>query len=207
MGNFDVFSVTDNSKEQLLDKVDDLEIQNKELLEQIEKLEGIRGALEEKVSAYRCRLKEVTKKLEDHPIFLSRDIVVYHNKDNLAKRQQASACGDSSRKTMEINDLQEKYEHLLEQYMFECDRSEQLFDYLFHQENDATLELFVKADAADTLLAAATTSRKIIQQAEEQAKYIESSLMERLNSVLKQKNNIPQEIIDDVKESLRCLEN
>jgi vacuolar-type H+-ATPase subunit E/Vma4 len=57
------------------------------------------------------------------------------------------------------------------------------------------------------LLAAATTSRKIIQQAEEQAKYIESSLMERLNSVLKQKNNIPQEIIDDVKESLRCLEN
>jgi hypothetical protein len=108
---------------------------------------------------------------------------------------------------MEINDLQEKYEHLLEQYMFECDRSEQLFDYLFHQENDATLELFVKADAADTLLAAATTSRKIIQQAEEQAKYIESSLMERLNSVLKQKNNIPQEIIDDVKESLRCLEN
>lgn len=31
--------------------------------------------------------------------------------------------------------------------------------------------------------------------------------MERLNSVLKQKNNIPQEIIDDVKESLRCLEN
>lgn len=101
MGNFDVFSVTDNSKEQLLDKVDDLEIQNKELLEQIEKLEGIRGALEEKVSAYRCRLKEVTKKLEDHPIFLSRDIVVYHNKDNLerrrfvlhrkSKRQQASA--------------------------------------------------------------------------------------------------------------------
>ncbi|MEQ7031253.1 hypothetical protein ABQE16_13790 [Enterococcus avium] len=217
MGNFDVFSVTDNSKEQLLDRVDDLEIQNKELLEQIEKLEGIRGALEEKVSAYRCRLKEVTRKLEDHPIFLSRDIVVYHNKDNLerrrfvlqrkSKRQQASACGDSSRKTMEINDLQEKYECLLEQYMFECDRNEQLFDYLFHQENDATLELFVKADAADTLLAAATISRKIIQQAEEQAKYIESSLMERLNSVLKQKNNIPQEIIDDVKESLRCLEN
>ena len=94
------------------------------------------------------------------------------------------------RKTMKINDLQEKYERLLEQYMFECDRNEQLFDYLFHQENDATLELFVKADAADTLLAAATTSRKIIQQAEEQAKYIESSLMERLNSVLKQKNNI-----------------
>ena len=217
MGNFDVFSVTDNSKEQLLDKVDDLEIQNKELLEQIEKLEGIRGALEEKVSAYRCRLKEVTKKLEDHPIFLSRDIVVYHNKDNLerrrfvlqrkSKRQQASECGDSSRKMMEINDLQEKYERLLEQYMFECDRNEQLFDYLFHQENDATLELFVKADAADTLLAAATTSCKIIQQAEEQAKYIESSLMERLNSVLKQKSNIPQEIIDDVKESLRCLEN
>ncbi|MBU5584791.1 hypothetical protein KQJ29_35265, partial [Enterococcus sp. S181_ASV_20] len=83
----------------------------------------------------------------------------------------ASDVYKRQRKTMEINDLQEKYERLLEQYMFECDRNEQLFDYLFHQENDATLELFVKADAADTLLAAATISRKIIQQAEEQAKY------------------------------------
>lgn len=214
MENFDVFNVTDNSKEQLLEKIEDLEIQSEELLNQIEKLEGIRGALEEKVSAYRYRLKEVTKKLEDNHILLSRDIVVYHNKDNLERRRfvlqrrtEVKQCLGSSKKTEEINDLQNKYERLLEQYMYERDRNEKLFEYLFQKENDAALELFVETDAADTLLDAAKTSRKIIQQAEEQARYIESNLKERLNSVLKHKRNMPQEVINQVKEGIRCLEN
>ncbi|MBU5361017.1 hypothetical protein KQI58_07990 [Enterococcus raffinosus] len=214
MENFDVFNVTDNSKEQLLEKIEDLEIQSEELLDQIEKLEGIRGALEEKVSAYRYRLKEVTKKLEDNHILLSRDIVVYHNKDNLERRRfvlqrrtEGKQCLGSSKKTEEINDLQNKYERLLEQYMYERDRNEKLFEYLFQKENDAALELFVETDAADTLLDAAKTSRKIIQQAEEQARYIESNLKERLNSVLKHKRNMPQEVINQVKEGIRCLEN
>ena len=183
-------------------------------MDQIEKLEGIRGALEEKVSAYRYRLKEVTKKLEDNHILLSRDIVVYHNKDNLERRRfvlqrrtDVKQCLDFSEKTEEINDLQNKYERLLEQYMYERDRNEKLFEYLFQKENDAALELFVETDAADTLLDAAKTSRKIIQQAEEQARYIESNLKERLNSVLKHKRNMPQEVINQVKEGIRCLEN
>lgn len=214
MENFDVLNVTDNSKEQLLEKIEDLEIQSEELLDQIEKLEGIRGALEEKVSAYRYRLKEVTKKLEDNHILLSRDIVVYHNKDNLERRRfvlqrrtDVKQCLGFSEKTEEINDLQNKYERLLEQYMYERDRNEKLFEYLFQKENDAALELFVETDAADTLLDAAKTSRKIIQQAEEQARYIESNLKERLNSVLKYKRNMPQEVINQVKEGIRCLEN
>lgn len=214
MENFDVFNVTDNSKEQLLEKIEDLEIQSEELLDQIEKLEGIRGALEEKVSAYRYRLKEVTKKLEDNHILLSRDIVVYHNKDNLERRRfvlqrrtDVKQCLGFSEKTEEINDLQNKYERLLEQYMYERDRNEKLFEYLFQKENDAALELFVETDAADTLLDAAKTSRKIIQQAEEQARYIESNLKERLNSVLKHEPNMPQEVINQVKEGIRCLEN
>lgn len=49
----------------VLSKVQLLEDRNEELLNQVKKLEGIRGALEEKVSAYRYRLKEITKQLEE----------------------------------------------------------------------------------------------------------------------------------------------
>lgn len=216
MKNFDGSNLNDNCKEQLLEKVEDLEIQSEELLNQVEKLEGIRGALEEKVSAYRFRLKEVTKQLEDISVSSSRDIVVYHNKDNLERRrfilgkrmndQQVSECSSSSEKAAEMNDLQDKYERLLEQYMYERDKNEQLFNYLFQKENDAALELFVKADAADTLLDATTVSRKIIQRAEDQAKHIGSNLREQLNRVLKQENNLPQELINDLKYGIRCLE-
>lgn len=207
----------DASKDQLLATVEDLEIQNEEQLEQIEKLEGIRGALEEKVSAYRYRLKELTTKIEDIRVSSSREIVVYHNKDNLERRRfvlQKRLCNrsareslDSSKSTMHFDDLQDKYERLLEQYMYERDQNEKLFDYLFQKEDEAVLELFVKADAADTLLEATTVSRKIIQRAEEQARSIGANLEEQLNSVLKQKSHLPSEMIDEVKFGLRCLEN
>jgi hypothetical protein len=207
----------DASKDQLLATVEDLEIQNEEQLEQIEKLEGIRGALEEKVSAYRYRLKELTTKIEDIRVSSSREIVVYHNKDNLERRRfvlQKRLCNrsareslDSSKSTMHFDDLQDKYERLLEQYMYECDQNEKLFDYLFQKEDEAVLELFVKADAADTLLEATTVSRKIIQRAEEQARSIGANLEEQLNSILKQKSHLSSEMIDEVKFGLRCLEN
>lgn len=207
----------DASKDQLLATVEDLEIQNEEQLEQIEKLEGIRGALEEKVSAYRYRLKELTTKIEDIRVSSSREIVVYHNKDNLERRrfvlqkrlcnQPARESSDSSKSTMHFDDLQDKYERLLEQYMYERDQNEKLFDYLFQKEDEAVLELFVKADAADTLLEATTVSRKIIQRAEEQARSIGANLEEQLNSVLKQKSHLSSEMIDEVKFGLRCLEN
>ena len=207
----------DASKDQLLATVEDLEIQNEEQLEQIEKLEGIRGALEEKVSAYRYRLKELTTKIEDIRVSSSREIVVYHNKDNLERRRfvlQKRLCNqpareslDASKSIMNFDDLQDKYERLLEQYMYERDQNEKLFDYLFQKEDEAVLELFVKADAADTLLEATTVSRKIIQRAEEQARSIGANLEEQLNSVLKQKSHLSSEMIDEVKFGLRCLEN
>ncbi|WP_438729816.1 hypothetical protein [Enterococcus sp. AZ128] len=43
----DISTLNDNTEGQLLSKVDLLENQNEELLNQVDKLEGIRGALEE----------------------------------------------------------------------------------------------------------------------------------------------------------------
>lgn len=214
MENFDGSNLIDNGREQLLEKVEDLEVQNEELLSQVEKLEGIRGALEEKVSAYRFRLKEVTEKLEDIHVSSSREIVVYHNKDNLERRRfilggranYSWKCESNSEKKAEINQLQDKYERLLELYMLERDQNEQLFQHLFQKEGDAVLELFVKADAADTLLDATTLSRKIIQRAEDQAKHIGSNLREQLNRVLKQEDSLPQELINDLNYGIRCLD-
>lgn len=165
-----------------------LENRNEELLNQVEKLEGIRGALEEKVSAYRYRLKELTKQLEERCLSSTQDEVVYHNKDSLERRrfiirrntnqQSTIKCSDASMKESEAKQLQEKYEQLLKQYMYERERNEALFDYLFQKEENAGLELFVKTEAADTLLEATRLSRKIIQQAEYQARNIESNINE-----------------------------
>ena len=194
MENFDVSKLTDNTEVQLLDKVDVLKEQNGELLDQIDKLEGIRGALEEKVSAYRYRLKEVTRQLEDIDATAPYEEAVYHNKDNLERRrfilrrnlvqQDTKECSAAIEDAEKDDALQEKYERLLEQYMYEREKNEQLFNYLFQQDENAALELFVKADAADTLLEATTLSRRIIQQAEERARHIGTDLKEQLREVL-----------------------
>ena len=194
MENFDVSKLTDNTEVQLLDKVDVLKEQNGELLNQIDKLEGIRGALEEKVSAYRYRLKEVTRQLEDIDATAPYEEAVYHNKDNLERRrfllrrnlvqQDTKECSAAVEQAEKDDALQEKYERLLEQYMYEREKNEQLFNYLFQQDENAALELFVKADAADTLLEATTLSRRIIQQAEERARHIGTDLKEQLREVL-----------------------
>ncbi|MGM0165651.1 hypothetical protein IGI39_000593 [Enterococcus sp. AZ135] len=47
MKSVDISTLNDNTEGQLLSKVDLLENQNEELLNQVDKLEGIRGALEE----------------------------------------------------------------------------------------------------------------------------------------------------------------
>lgn len=194
MENFDVSKLTDNTEVQLLDKVDVLKEQNGELLNQIDKLEGIRGALEEKVSAYRYRLKEVTRQLEDIDATAPYEEAVYHNKDNLERRrfilrrnlvqQDTKECSAAVEDAEKNDELPEKYERLLEQYMYEREKNEQLFNYLFQQDENAALELFVKADAADTLLEATALSRRIIQQAEERARHIETDLKEQLRGVL-----------------------
>ncbi|WP_249355061.1 hypothetical protein [Enterococcus hulanensis] len=194
MENFDVSKLTDNTEVQLLDKVDVLKEQNGELLNQIDKLEGIRGALEEKVSAYRYRLKEVTRQLEDIDATAPYEEAVYHNKDNLERRrfilrrnlvqQDTKECSAAIEDAEKNDELPEKYERLLEQYMYEREKNEQLFNYLFQQDENAALELFVKADAADTLLEATTLSRRIIQQAEERARHIGTDLKEQLRGVL-----------------------
>jgi len=214
----DISTLNDNTEGQLLSKVDLLENQNEELLNQVDKLEGIRGALEEKVSAYRHRLKEVTKTIEDANLssLKDEDEVVYHNRDNLERRrfiirrkiiqQQTVDCSSAFGEMAATNELQEKYERLLEQYMYEHNKNEQLFKYLFQEEDAAVLELFVKEDAADTLLEATTLSRRIIQQAEEQARHIGSDLKEQLLGVLMFESSLPQEIITDLKHGLRCLE-
>lgn len=87
MKNFDVSKLNDNTEVQLSVKVDVLEKQNSELLNQVDKLEGIRGALEEKVSAYRYRLKEVTRQLDNVEAVFPREKVIFHNKDNLERRR------------------------------------------------------------------------------------------------------------------------
>ncbi|WP_242550720.1 hypothetical protein [Enterococcus hulanensis] len=194
MENFDVSKLTDNTEVQLLDKVDVLKEQNGELLNQIDKLEGIRGALEEKVSAYRYRLKEVTRQLEDIDATAPYEEAVYHNKDNLERRrfilrrnlvqQDAKECSAAVEDAEKNDELPEKYERLLEQYMYEREKNEQLFNYLFQKDENAALELFVKADAADTLLEATALSRRIIQQAEERARHIGTDLKEQLRGVL-----------------------
>lgn len=194
MENFDVSKLTDNTEVQLLDKVDVLKEQNGELLNQIDKLEGIRGALEEKVSAYRYRLKEVTRQLEDIDATAPYEEAVYHNKDNLERRrfilrrnlvqQDTKECSAAVEDAEKNDELPEKYERLLEQYMYEREKNEQLFNYLFQQDENAALELFVKADAADTLLEATALSRRIIQQAEERARHIGTELKEQLRGVL-----------------------
>ncbi|MFQ7236988.1 MAG: hypothetical protein ACLRPU_19100, partial [Enterococcus hulanensis] len=69
-------------------------------------------------------------------------------------------------------------------YMYEREKNEQLFNYLFQKDENAALELFVKADAADTLLEATALSRRIIQQAEERARHIGTDLKEQLRGVL-----------------------
>lgn len=194
MENFDVSKLTDNTEVQLLDKVNVLKEQNGELLNQIDKLEGIRGALEEKVSAYRYRLKEVTRQLEDIDATAPYEEAVYHNKDNLERRrfilrrnlvqQDTKECSAAFEEAEKDDVLQEKYERLLEQYMYEREKNEQLFNYLFQQDENAALELFVKADAADTLLEATALSRRIIQQAEKRARHIGTELKEQLREVL-----------------------
>jgi len=192
--NFDVSKLTDNTEVQLLDKVNVLKEQNGELLNQIDKLEGIRGALEEKVSAYRYRLKEVTRQLEDIDATAPYEEAVYHNKDNLERRrfilrrnlvqQDTKECFAAVEEAEKDDALQEKYERLLEQYMYEREKNEQLFNYLFQKDENAALELFVKADAADTLLEATALSRRIIQQAEKRARHIGTELKEQLREVL-----------------------
>lgn len=107
---------------------------------------------------------------------------------------------------MESDELQEKYDRLLEQYMYEHDKNEQLFNYLFQKEENAALELFVKADAADTLLEATALSRRIIQQAEDQARHIETDLKEQLQGILKFEHNLPQQVVKDLRYGLNCLE-
>jgi hypothetical protein len=168
----------------ILSKVQLLEDRNDELLNQVKKLEGIRGALEEKVSAYRYRLKEITKQLEETQLPPTQDEVVYHNKDNLDRRRfilrgRLFQKGIEKRSKgykgdQNVKELQEKYDRLLEQYMYEHDKSEALFDYLFQKEGNFDLELFARADAADTLLEATRLSRTIIQQAENHVQSIKS---------------------------------
>ena len=216
MENFDVSKLTDNTAGQLLEEMDVLEKQNSELLNQVDKLEGIRGALEEKVSAYRGRLKEVTRQLEEIDAASLNEEAVYHNKDNLERRrffirrslvqQETKECPAAFEEADKKDDLQEKYERLLEQYMYEHDKNEQLFNYLFHKEDRAALELFVKADAADTLLEATVLSRRIIQQAEEQAQHIGTDLKDQLLKLLKLENSLPQQVIKDLKHGIHCLE-
>ena len=216
MKNFDVSKLNDNTEVQLSVKVDVLEKQNSELLNQVDKLEGIRGALEEKVSAYRYRLKEVTRQLDNVEAVFPREKVIFHNKDNLERRrfiirkemvqQETKKCTAAAEKKVESDELQEKYDRLLEQYMYEHDKNEQLFNYLFQKEENAALELFVKADAADTLLEATALSRRIIQQAEDQARHIETDLKEQLQGILKFEHNLPQQVVKDLRYGLNCLE-
>lgn len=169
------------TKSQLVETVEFLENQNEQLLDQVERLEGIRGALEEKVSAYRDRLKELTVQLEEFHVSSTEKEVVYYNKDNLERRRfvlqrRPSTECLASEEQAEIDYLEEKYARLLEHYMYEREKNERLTKGVSKKDEGTVLELFTKAEAADTLLKAATVSRKMIQRAEEHARQIESNV-------------------------------
>ncbi|OTO71663.1 hypothetical protein A5865_002326 [Enterococcus sp. 12E11_DIV0728] len=169
------------TKSQLVETVEFLENQNEQLLDQVERLEGIRGALEEKVSAYRDRLKELTVRLEEFHVSSTEKEVVYYNKDNLERRRfvlqrRPSTERLASEEQAEIDHLEEKYARLLEHYMYEREKNERLTKGVSKKDEGIVLELFTKAEAADALLKAATVSRKMIQRAEEHARQIESNV-------------------------------
>lgn len=213
--NFNAPSLNDNTGEQWLKKVEVLEQQKEELLDQVGKLEGIRGALEEKVSAYRYQLKDVTKQLEEVSVSSTKDNVVYHNKDNVERRRfvlqkqglyRRINNNAPSAKPVKSNDLQERYDQLLEQYTSEREKNEQLSSCMLQNDKNSAQDLFTKVEAADTLLSAAALSRSIIQKAEEQAQHIERDLKEQVLSVLRCEKSLPQEVIRDLRNSIRCLE-
>jgi phage shock protein A len=169
------------TKSQLVETVEFLENQNEQLLDQVGRLEGIRGALEEKVSAYRDRLKELTVRLEEFHVSSTEKEVVYYNKDNLERRRfvlqrRPSTECLASEEQAEIDYLEEKYARLLEHYMYEREKNERLTKGVSKNNESTVLEFFTKAEAADTLLKAATVSRKMIQRAEEHARQIESNV-------------------------------
>lgn len=169
------------TKSQLVETVEFLENQNEQLLDQVERLEGIRGALEEKVSAYRDRLKELTVRLEEFQVSSTEKEVVYYNKDNLERRRfvlqrRPSTECLASEEQAAIDYLEEKYARLLEHYMYEREKNERLTKGVSKNNEGTVLELFTMAEAADTLLKAATVSRKMIQRAEEQARQIDSNV-------------------------------
>lgn len=173
-----------DTKKQLLEKVTLLTDQNECLLDRVDRLEGIRGALEEKVSAYRHYLKEVTKQLDEARLSSWDDKVVYHNKDNLERRRFSLNKSQSVYKhplscdeVEEVVEWKEKYDCLLEQYMYEQGKNEQLFNFLLQTKKYkgiAELELLVHADAAATLLEATKLSRQLIQQAQDKAQNIQA---------------------------------
>lgn len=181
----DTFNSKVKTTEQLVKKIEELEDRNAELTEEVDQLSGIREALEEKVSAYRYRLKELTNQLESIDISPFSHQEPYHNRDELERRRlilqrpRSPVTGTDSinaEANKEESHIEEKYERLLEQYMCERERNEQLFDYLFSKEKNARLDLFVMEDAADTLLEATTLSRKIIEQAEMKVRMLETNM-------------------------------
>lgn len=176
----DAFNSKVGAVDQLMEKIEKLEDKNTFLAQEVDRLDGIRGALEEKVSAYRFRLKELIRQLESVDISPLNNQKVYHNRDELERRRFVIRRPNPVVDCQKVNGAgaenaaNEKYDRLLEQYMHERERNEQLFDYLFSKEKKATLDLFIREDAADTLLEATTLSRVIIEQAELKARKLEA---------------------------------
>lgn len=206
MGDWNISKLKEQSIQQLNEKVESLEIENEQLTEEVERLTGISSALEEQTSAYRSHCKGLTSQLEamNERVLIAK--VVYHSKDSLKRRslilKQPQAFVDNT----EQDSLQEKYDQLLEQYMYLQERNEELFHCLFSKEEQAALELFIREDAADKLLEATTLSRRIIQSAEEKARIIGLNLKNQLMEIIEGKNELPREVIDEIKKGIRSLE-
>lgn len=206
MKDLNISKLKEQSIQQLNGKVESLEIENEQLTGEVERLAGIRGALEERVSAYRNHCKALTRQLEAMNERVLMDKVVYHNKDGLERRSFILKQPKTFICSTEQDSLQEKYDQLLEQYMYLQERNEELFNYVFLKEERAALELFICEDAADTLLEATTLSRRIIQSAEEKAQTIGLNLKNQLMEAVEVKKDLPREVVNEIKNGIRSLE-
>lgn len=155
-----------------------------QLIKENEQLREKNFLLEQQIEKQRAQVKELEDELSEMPA-ISKD--------------------EKIEKTDKFESVQ--YEHLLEQYRFEHEKYERLFQHLFLREESAAISLLEKAELADVLIESKAIGKKIIQKAEDEAKDIYLKVIDTLQELAENDEDLSKAGAEKIREKIKFLTN
>lgn len=109
-------------------------------------------------------------------------------------------------KIEKVNDSEHtQYEYLLEQYHLEHEKNERLFKQLFLKQENGAISLLEKAELADVLIDAKNSGKKIIQNAEAEARNIQEKVIKFLHELVENEDSLSSVTKSKIKERIDYL--